>query len=146
MRDPENKIEDLIKTCKEVPESVMIRKKAIFCENGASEYFGLNTRSEIKMRIGEGMLENPVHQNTKELDTWNGSGPAPLVDAYGFHSGKKYGYIAYYINQKNKWEIKSLKKNDRQDDPQCPLTQSLEDKLKDYARKLKIENKESCDE
>ncbi len=43
-----------------------------------------------------------------------GSSPQVMVDAYGFFSGEKWGYIAFYKSPfKEKWLIKSLKPNDR---------------------------------
>lgn len=106
MGTPLIKIEELMAACRENKSNVTIWDPAL----RDAEHFGLTKEEEIKDQIGNGFLEEYEHKNTKPLETWTLKTPAPMVEAYNFHAGTKYGYIAYFMIN-GRWSIKSLKKN-----------------------------------
>lgn len=87
------------------------------------DHFNLKTEEQIVAFIGAGGLGTPKFKNTY---LWK-KNPNPedpiMVDAYTFHSGKIYGYIAFRHHPKtNKWIIKSFKDNERQELKHTPFT------------------------
>jgi hypothetical protein len=80
----------------------------------ASAYFNLMTALAVQEFIGNGGLEHVAYIRTAPFENWRGPPPAPLVDSYRFQSGpSKRGYLAFFVNHKNQYVIKSLKKDDR---------------------------------
>jgi hypothetical protein len=77
----------------------------------ARSFLGLMTETEIIAFVGNNGLRDPQFQDPPQpLE----SVPHVMVDAYGFFSGDKWAYIAFYKSPfKEKWLIKSLKPNDR---------------------------------
>ncbi len=70
--------------------------------------FDLYSQGEVLKFIGGGGLENPTFREQRSLER----NPSEVVDAYNFHAGAKYGYVAfYYARITNKWIIKSFKLN-----------------------------------
>jgi hypothetical protein len=77
-------------------------------ENDAREHFGLKNKKAIRAFIFNDGLEKLRYINTLPWE----KNPDPgeiLVDAYGFYSGPKQGYLAFFLSSKtNRWVIKSF--------------------------------------
>lgn len=84
-------------------------------QKDARTFFNLPTEESIFDFISNGGLEELVLQDV-ELWRYNPKPQIPIyVDAYGFKSSIKRGYIAFlFIPYKNKWYIKSFKLNENQ--------------------------------
>jgi hypothetical protein len=99
---------DLITACCGGISQVTVLGKAQKC---AQDDFGLNTQKAVLDFICNDGLENLQYINTKPWEL-NPDPTLILVDAYGFYSGQKQGYIAFFFSTKtNKWLIKSFKLN-----------------------------------
>jgi hypothetical protein len=102
---PAYDIADLILCCDENPERVHLIGKTL---EDAQNIFKLHTAPEIKKFIVNNGLEKLTFINTKR---WKNN-PNPrtpiLVDAYEFETGKISGYIAFFMNKKGEWTIKSF--------------------------------------
>jgi hypothetical protein len=101
-------IQHLIKAC-DTASNVYVSRTVL---EDAKMHFKLLTLEAICKFIASDGLEKLQIINTKALE----KSPCPelniMVDAYGFYSGKKQGYIAFYFNEKTqKWIIKSFKEN-----------------------------------
>ena len=109
MHGPACNLELFIEACRDHPQGVRIIKGA---KVSASSDFGLHTDNEILNFIGNDGLENPQFINRKEWENNPDKKNIVWVDAYGFDSGTKFGYFAFFHNPKTQyWTIKSLKKN-----------------------------------
>lgn len=81
--------------------------------------FGLYTKAEVLGFIGHGGLESPTFREKRPLE----ANPSEIVDAYNFHAGTKYGYLAFYwARRTQKWIIKSFKLNREPDPRTVPST------------------------
>lgn len=104
-RPPLHKFDTFRRACS-MKGAVIVRKKA---RADASEHFDLYTETELLEFIAEGRLENVEHENTSTLDNCHPKDTGKTFDAYNFTIGpNKHGYIAFYINFRDKWEVKSF--------------------------------------
>jgi hypothetical protein len=100
-------INEFINACGD-PDKVTVAYDA---KKGA-EYFKIYTEAALLAFINEGGLENLQHKNKEVWHLNPHKPPDIMVDAYNFHSGSKYGYIAFmFIPKTGKWRIKSFKQN-----------------------------------
>lgn len=77
-------------------------------QRDASLYFQQHTKDQLLSFIINDGLERRIYINSRELEKWNASPPAPIVDAYTFFSGPKKGYIAFYLAPTWYWILKSF--------------------------------------
>ena len=98
--------------------AVIILAKA---ETTARSEFHLLSKPAIQEFIGDGNLENVELRDSKAFRI----NPAFTVYAYNFNSGKKYGYMAIFCGEKQRWFLKSFKLNWDKDSRPVPFTQSL---------------------
>lgn len=101
--------DEFIRSCSKKPPNIYILRGAVAT---AKTDFNLNTQTKILEFIGNDGLENHYLLNVKQWE----NNPNPKieikVDAYGFYSGEKYGYIAFFFQPATgKWVIKSFKNN-----------------------------------
>lgn len=101
--------DEFIKNCSKKPSNIYILRDAV---GTAKTDFNLKTQAQILEFIGNDGLENPYLLNVKQWE----KNPDPKieikVDAYGFYSGEKHGYIAFFFQPATeKWVIKSFKNN-----------------------------------
>jgi hypothetical protein len=118
-------LDDLIKACADSKQSTVIEP----APTTARRDFTLNSKKAILDFVSCGGLENPTYINTELWE--NNKVPATpiLVDAYGFYSGAKYGYIAFLYSPITKmWIIKSFKLNNNPD----PRNRVFAEKLKGF--------------
>lgn len=88
--------------------------------------FNLRTDSRILEFIANGGLEKPRFINSGPWDNNPDKNALIMVDAYGFYSGKVYGYIAFLFQQKtDRWMIKSFKKNRNADTRNFTMKEQL---------------------
>lgn len=76
-------------------------------ETTAREQFNLFSKPAIRQFIGDGNLENIEFRESREFK----KNPAFTVHSYNFYSGKKYGYLAFFLGENQKWFLKSFKLN-----------------------------------
>ena len=118
---PSHNLNEFIKACK----SSKVVGVSINAQDGA-KYFNLNTITSILNFITKGGLENPQFINSKLWEKNPEKSLTIMIDAYGFFSGTKYGYIAFRFHPKlGGWYIKSFKKNKEIDPRNLALAKQL---------------------
>lgn len=89
-----------------IPGGARIRKEA---REDAKRYFDFETETRILGYIACGGLDDELqHDNTAPLENGPPQDIGRPVDGYTFRMGDKYVYIAFYVNFKGLWIIKSL--------------------------------------
>ncbi|WP_131778375.1 hypothetical protein [Legionella bozemanae] len=115
-------MDDFIKSCVTKNTHPIILNGA---EKTAKLDFNLKPKIKILKFIGNGGLERPHLINVKPWENNPNSTSIIMVDAYGFYSGEKYGYLAFFYQPiTRKWILKSFKKNSQPDPRSLPF-QSL---------------------
>ncbi len=76
----------------------------------AKDHFSLYPESMLLEFIANGGLENikPDDTSTLDYDPPNGTDVGKPVYSYTFKIGPKHGYIAFYVNSRDKWVVKSF--------------------------------------
>jgi hypothetical protein len=85
--------------------AVRITKNA---RQDAKNHFNLDTESRALEFIANDGLQDLQFDNTNSLDKGPGQDIGKPVDGYTFRAGAKYGYLAFYLNFKGGWIIKSF--------------------------------------
>lgn len=88
-----------------LPGAVYMTKVA---REDAKSHFAFQTQLEVLDFIAHGGLQEPVFDNSTPLSKGPAQDIGRLVDAYTFSYGKKTVYLAFYLNFKNIWIVKSF--------------------------------------
>lgn len=118
---------EFIKNCSKKPTDTYVLKGAMAT---AKTDFNLRTQAQVLEFIGNNGLENPYLLNVKQWENNPDPKTEIKVDAYGFYSGEKHGYIAFFFQPTTgKWIIKSFK-NNLLPDRRNPVFRDVLNKLK----------------
>lgn len=119
---PTYDLNEFLKSCLEGNPAPFILRGALMT---ARADFNLKTQTQVLDFIGNNGLEKPCLINVKPWENNPNLAQPIMVDAYGFYSGMRYGYIAFFHSPVRKWIIKSFKNNNQPDPRNFALRDAL---------------------
>jgi hypothetical protein len=102
-------LSDLCAGCGDGLARVVVLRGA---QESARQFLGLDTARRVLEFIAAGGCEAPRFIRSAPWENNPDRTRNIMVDSYSFHSGTKYGYLAFFRGHDGRWVIKSLKKNE----------------------------------